>query len=137
MRYVMGELVIARPVDEVFDIVADKRSELSAPHGLDGLVTSTAVQRPEFISWTLSSSRATAAGTLRFEPVAVGTRLRWCWTVRPHGVWRLVAAVLMGVGERRQQRMWAALKTEVEAMPWRETAPDAVLPSPRPTVQVP
>lgn len=137
MRYVMGELVIARPVDEVFDIVADKRSELSAPHGLDGLVTSTAVQRPEFISWTLSSPRATAAGTMRFEPVAVGTRLRWCWTVRPRGIWRLVAAVLMGIGERRQQRMWAALKTEVEAMPWRETDPETTPPISRSSVHVP
>jgi hypothetical protein len=138
MHYVMGDLVIARPVTEVFDVVAAKRSELSDPHGLDGLVTHTAVQRPEFISWTIASSRATASGTLRFEPVVGGTRLRWCWTVRPRGAWRLVAAVLMGIGERRQQRLWAALKEEVETMPWRETVPENVVPpSPRSSVPVP
>ena len=137
MHYVMGEIVIARPVDEVFDIVADKRSELAPPHQLDGLVGSTVVQRPQFISWTIASSRATAAGTLRFEPVAAGTRLRWCWTVRPRGVWRLVAAVLMGAGERRQERMWAAFKTEVEAMPWRETDPETTPPISRSSVHVP
>jgi hypothetical protein len=130
MRYTMGELVIGRPVDEIFDAVTDHRHELS--YDEDAVLAYTAVQRPHLLSWTITSARATACGTLRFEQSAAGTRVRWCWTVRPKGIWRLVAPFLVRRGERRQQQVWSRLEHRLQTTPRRESILDVVLPVPAP-----
>jgi hypothetical protein len=165
MHYIMGELVIARPIDEVFDFVADMRHELSydpellrldkiTPNPIaegarfaatfrtgrrhvDAIVTYTAVERLQRIAWTMTASSSTVRGTLRFERVADGTRLRWCWNVRPVGIWRVMGPVLVRMGERRQLRMWTRLKEYLETTPQRTSVPAVVLSPALPAVPVP
>ncbi|MCU1670938.1 MAG: hypothetical protein JWP40_3865 [Blastococcus sp.] len=138
MHYIMGELVIARPVNEVFDVVAEMHQELPYRSGrLNVVTTHTVVERPHLISWTISSSGGTVCDTLRFERAGDGTRLRWCWTVHPKGVRRLVGRVLVRRGERRQQQMWTRLKEDLETAPRQETTPDVVAPTGEPAIRVP
>lgn len=128
MHYIMGDLLIARPVEEVFDLVAIARQELAPDPG--AVLTYTAVQRPQFLSWTITSSRATACGTVRFEPAAVGTRVRWCWSVSPKGIWRLIAPLLVRRGERRQERVLSGLEEYLQSTPQRESSLTVVRPVP-------
>jgi len=131
MHYIMGDLLIARPVDEVFDVVAIASQELAPDPG--AVLTYTAVQRPQFLCWTITSSRATTCGTVRFEQAAAGTRVRWCWSVSPKGIWRLIAPLLVRWGERRQERVLSGLEEYVQSTP-RESIVGVVPPVP---VQVP
>lgn len=165
MHYIMGELVIARPVDEVFDFVADLRNELSYDPDLlrldmvtsgpvaagtrftatvrsgrrrhHALIAYRAVERPHLIAATVTASPARVCGTLRFEQVPIGTRLRWCWTIRPTGVWRVTGRVLVRMGERRQQRMLTRLKEHLETRSRREVLPGIVLPTALSAIPVP
>src|SRR6266496_3733286 len=113
---VEGEIVIRRPVEEVFDYVADERHEpnfnsrmsrveLLTPEPIgagsrfgvemtmmrrvfDMTVEFTAFERPRLLG---SISRSLprggkgrpllTAGSLTFDPVPDGTRMRWSWQV--------------------------------------------------------
>lgn len=117
MYYVMGETVIARPVDEVFAFLADKGGELPDDPGLLRWKTVTTVQPPKLITGTTVSWHATACGTLRLEQVAGGTRVRWCWNLRPTGPWRLLGSLLARRRQRRGQQTWTRIKAYLETSP--------------------
>ncbi len=55
--------------------------------------------------------------TLRFEPAAAGTRMRWSGQVRPKGAVRLLNPVITWMGVRQEQRIWTSLKNLLEAAP--------------------
>jgi hypothetical protein len=57
---------------------------------------------------------ADIAGTLRFDPVDGGTRMRWSWELRPRGLYRLLAPVIGPVGGRAERANWARLKRFLE-----------------------
>ena len=118
MSLIEGAIHINRPVDEVFDFVADERNEprynrhmRSAVMVSAGPIAEGTRFRVEIVSWgrahpmdvvftrferprLLASSTHMAAmdveGGLTFEPVAGGTRLSWAWETRLHGLFRLV-----------------------------------------------
>jgi hypothetical protein len=143
MAPIEGELVIHRPIHEVFDSVADERNEprynpriyraekLSpGPIGCGtrfraeavalGRTTTmtieyTAYERPRHLASSIHMPAADIAGTLRFDPVPDGTRMGWSWVVRPRGPYRLLTRVIDRVGRRQEQENWSGLKRFLEA----------------------
>ena len=151
MARIEGELVINRPVHEVFDFVADERNEprynprirraeklspgaigrgtrFRAEAVTRGRTTGmtieyTAYERPRQLASAIHMSAADIVGTLRFDPVPTGSRMRWSWVVRPRGLYRLLTPVIVRVGRRQEEANWGGLKRFLEAR--EELAPDA------------
>jgi uncharacterized protein YndB with AHSA1/START domain len=143
MARISGEVLIRRPVEEVFDFVADQRNEptynpdmlvseklTGAPIGVGSRfravvgsgrrqvemrIDYTAFDRPNLIASTTRMSAADFSGTLTFTATPVGTLLRWSWQVRPKGVMRLMAPVFGPIGSSRERRTWARLRDHLEA----------------------
>jgi len=143
MARVEGEVLIRRPVEEVFDFVADERTEPSYNRNMQhsekvtdgpiGVGTGfratiragrrtlpmdieyTDFDRPHLIASTTRMSTADFSGTLTFTRTGSGTRLRWSWQTRPKGLIRIVAPVLTRVGARQERQMWTRLRDHLEA----------------------
>jgi Polyketide cyclase / dehydrase and lipid transport len=142
--------VIERPVEEVFDFVADERNEprfnprmlraekispgpigvgtrFSAEMATGGrrtLMTTefTAFERPHRLALITCMSWMEIRGSLAFEPIPGGTRLRWHWDVRPRGVLRLVGPVIGRIGRRQERTIWVNLKRLLETREGAEGA---------------
>lgn len=145
MARIEGVIVIGRPVDQVFDFVADQRNEprynprmvraekvSAGPVGAgtvfrsaagsgrrtaEMLIEFTAYDRPVRLASTTTMSQADIMGSLTFEPVPAGTRMRWSWQVRPKGVMKLLGPVVAWVGRRQEQAVWTGLKHYLETSP--------------------
>jgi uncharacterized protein YndB with AHSA1/START domain len=143
MARIEGEVVIGRPVDVVFDYVADQRNEpqynphmvraekvTEGPVGqgtvFHSAVTSmgrtvamriecTAYERPTLLASTTTMRQADFTVVLTFEPVPAGTRMRWSEQVRPKGGFKLLAPVITKMGRRQEQTIWASMKRHLEA----------------------
>jgi uncharacterized membrane protein len=146
---VEGEIVIERPVEEVFDFVADERNEprynrrmssaeLLTPEPItsgsrfhaelrmmgrpiDMTVEFTEFERPRLLgSRTQSLPRGRRGlsmlteGSLTFDEVAEGTRLRWSWQVETPGAMRLAAPLIKRMGQHQERQIWRALKRLLE-----------------------
>jgi uncharacterized protein YndB with AHSA1/START domain len=147
--WVEGEIMIGRPVEEVFDYVADERHEpnfnsrmsrveLLTPEPIgvgsrfgvemtmmrrvfDMTVEYTAFERPRLLG---SISRSLprggkgrpllTAGSLTFDPVPEGTRMRWSWQVETPGAVKLLAPLVARMGRRQERRVWTSLKRLLE-----------------------
>jgi Polyketide cyclase / dehydrase and lipid transport len=142
MARIAGELVINRPVDEVFDFVADERNEprynpricraekLSpGPIGRGtqfraeavtlgrtvGMTSEyTAYERPRRLAASIHMAAADILGTLRFDPVPSGTRMSWSWEIGLRGLYKLLTPIIVGAGRRQEQANWAGLKRFLE-----------------------
>ena len=142
MVQIRGETVIARPVGEVFDFVADERNEPKYnPHmmraekttpGPVGMGTRwvatvesrgrplamameiTEYRRPRRLGTRTSMSTAEIRGTVTFEPCPLGTRLRWSWDLQPKGVVKVFTPVIGWLGRRQEATTWARLKHHLE-----------------------
>lgn len=142
MAHIEGEVLIRRPVEAVFDYVADERTEprynrnmLGSEKVTDGPIgvgtrfrasvragrralpmdiEYTGFERPHLIASTTRMATADFSGTLTFTPTPSGTRLRWSWQTRPKGAVRLVAPVLTRVGARQERLMWGRLRDHLE-----------------------
>ncbi len=139
---VHGDVVIARPVLDVFDFVADERNEpryntrmvradkitegpigvgtrfhsvMTGAGGADMTIEFTEFDRPRRIAETTHMTNMDIDGALTFEPVAEGTRLRWEWQLRPRGFLKLFGPFIRRIGERQESRVWSALKTVMES----------------------
>jgi len=151
MAQIQGKLVIHRPVHEVFDFVADERNEprynpriCRAEKLLPGsigcgtrfraeavtlgrttgmTIEYTAFERPRRLASSIHMPAAEIAGTLRFDPVANGTRMGWSWEVRPRGLYRLLTPVIARVGRRQERENWGGLERFLEAR--EDLAPEA------------
>jgi hypothetical protein len=143
MARIEGEIVIGRPVDAVFDYVADQSNEpqynpqmvraekispgpvgkgtrfrsavASRGRTAEMLIECTGYDRPALFATTTTMEQADISYTLRFEPAAEGTRMRWSGQVRPKGVLRLLGPVITWMGRRQEQRIWRSLKNHLEA----------------------
>src|SRR3989442_12544631 len=142
---VEGEIVIRRPVEEVFDYVADERHEpnfnsrmsrvellTTEPIGagsrfgvemtmmrraFDMTVEFTAFERPRLLGSTSRSlprggkgRPLLTAGSLTFDPVPEGTRMRWSWQGETPGAMRLLGPLVGRVGRGEEGRVWGSLK---------------------------
>lgn len=142
MGRIEGQIVIGRPVEAVFDFVADERNEplynpsmSSAEKVTEGpigagtrfvafihplgnmhemLIEFTAFDRPKSLSTTSTMSMATASGTLTFEPVPTGTLVRWSWQIRARGLMKLLAPILIPLARRQERVIWTSLKQHLE-----------------------
>ena len=145
MAFIEGDIIIARPAETVFDFAADQRNEprynprmacaekvTGGPVG-KGTVFRSAVRapgratemrseltgyhRPAWLASRTTLAQADIAGTLNFEPVPGGTRMRWAWVVRPRGASRLLTPVISRLGRRQERAIWTGMKRYLEAQP--------------------
>jgi carbon monoxide dehydrogenase subunit G len=145
MMNIEGEIVIGRPIDVVFDFVADERNEptfnprllraeqiTEGPIGkgtrfkaatrsmgrtVDMVIEFTAYERPTRLVSTTSMSSADIRGTLTFEPDPAGTRMSWSWDVKPRGAVKLLAPLIARTGKHQEEAIWTNLKQHLEAAP--------------------
>ena len=145
MARIEGEITIGRPVEVVFDYVADQTNEplynpsmvraekltagpigkgtrfrsavRSAGRTAEMLIECTGYDRPRQLTSTTTMRQADFHYALRFEPVAAGTRMRWSGQVRPKGSLRLLGPLITWVGVRQERRIWASLKQRLESAP--------------------
>lgn len=143
MARIEGEIVIARPVEEVFDFVADQRNEprynpdmprsemvTEGPIGigtrfqaemttrsgpLKMLIEITAYERPRLLATRTSTSGNDTVGMLTFEPAGGGTRMRWSWDVEPPWVFRFAGPLVGFLGRRQERAIWTTLKRYLES----------------------
>ena len=143
MAKVKGEIIIGRPVDVVFDYVADQSNEpqynpqmvraekitpgpvrkgtqfrsavASRGHTAEMLIECTGYDRPRLFASSTTMQQADISYTLTFEPATRGTRMRWSGQVRPKGAFRLLGPMITWMGVRQEQRIWASLKRHLEA----------------------
>jgi uncharacterized protein YndB with AHSA1/START domain len=139
---VVGEIVINRPVEQVFDFVADERNEpqfnpkvrtvekvTPGPVGkgtrfrtqvkarrrtAEMSVELTAYDRPRRLTSVSALSNMEIEGTLTFDPVPEGTRMRWSWDLAPRGTLRLATPVIGLIGRRQERTIWTSLKHLLE-----------------------
>jgi hypothetical protein len=142
MAHIKGEIVIHQPLVEVFDFVADERNEprynpgmvraellTPGPVGLGSrfraemrtrprpvvmTTENTGYDRPRRLASTTRLSTMDIEGTLTFDPVPAGTRMRWSWEVRPRGLLKLAAPVVARIGARQERAIWTGLKRVLE-----------------------
>ena len=142
MARIVGEIIIGGPAEAVFDFVADQRNEprynprmIRADKVSDGSVGKgtvfrsaarfmgrtaemrselTGYDRPGRLASRTTTEQADIDGTLTFDPVPGGTRMRWSWTVRPKGAARVPALVISWIGRRQEQAIWASMKRYLE-----------------------
>ena len=142
MPQVVGEIVINRPVEQVFDFVADERNEpqfnpkvrtvekvTPGPVGegtrfrtqvkarrrtAEMSVELTAYDRPRRLTSVSALSNMEIEGTLTFDPVPEGTRMRWSWDLAPRGTLRLATPVIGLIGRRQERTIWTSLKHLLE-----------------------
>ena len=138
MARVVGEIVIERPVEDVFEFVAEERNEprynpqmrdaeqiSEGPIGVGTrfwteletmgrtmpmIVEFTGYERPRRLGSVTRSSMMETEGALTFESVPGGTRICWSWEVRPRGVLKLMAPIVGAIGRRKEQGIWGNLK---------------------------
>ncbi len=142
MPHVVGEIVINRPVEQVFDFIADERNEprfnpkmltvekvTPGPVGkgtrfrtrvktrqqtAEMSVEFTAYDRPRRLTSVSKLSNMEIEGTLTFDPVPEGTRMRWSWDLAPRGILRLATPVIGLIGRREERTIWTSLKHLLE-----------------------
>ena len=138
----MGEIILGGPAEEKFDFEADQRNEprynprmIRAAEVSDGPVGNgtvfrssarfmgrtaemrselTGYDRPGRLASRTTTEQADIDGTLTFDPVPAGTRMRWSWTVRPKGAARVPALVISWIGRRQEQAIWVSMKRYLE-----------------------
>lgn len=142
MILIEGEIIIERPVEAVFDFVADERNEprfnpqmLSAeqitpgPIGLgtrfraetvsrgrtvEMVIEFTAFERPRRLASQTRMSAMEVHGALTFDSVPEGTRMRWHWELAPRGLLGLLRPLIARMGRRQEEAIWAGLKRVLE-----------------------
>jgi uncharacterized protein YndB with AHSA1/START domain len=141
--HIEGEIVIGRPVEEVFDFVADQQNEpryntqmrgsekiTEGPIGVGTryraevvtgrqvvpmVIEVTEFERPRMLASTTRMSSMDIRYALTFAPVSQGTRMRWVGDVEPKGWLRLLTPWVGWVGRRQELRIWTSLKDLLEA----------------------
>lgn len=142
MAKVDGELIIARPVEVVFDYVADQtneprynaamvRAEKDTPGPIgkgtrfksavrsghrtrDMVIEFRDYDRPRLLASHTVMKEAEIDYVLTFEPASAGTHMRWSGNVHPKGALRLLTPAIGWMGARQEQRIWESMKRCLE-----------------------
>jgi carbon monoxide dehydrogenase subunit G len=140
MAKIEGEILIDRPVEEVFDFVADSRNEPSFNPAMTGvelltplpigrgtrfrarmgrtgtqmLVELTEFDRPHRLGSATTSSMMQTAGALTFAADGDRTVMSWHWQVRPKGWMQMLGPLFGPLGSRMERKIWASLKRHLE-----------------------
>jgi hypothetical protein len=143
MTRIAGEVMIAAPVDEVFDLVADERNEplynprivraekltegpvaagaqfVATPRGTgtrgEMRVQVVEYDRPHRVHDVVDASYLHVDGTVTFDRVDGRTRVRWDWDMTLVGAMQALSPLLALVGPRWERRNWVALKHYLES----------------------
>lgn len=143
MTHVEGEIIINRPVEDVFDFVADERNEpqynremLQSELISDGpigpgsrfqavmsmrgkpvtmTIEFTAYERPWLLASSTHLSNMEIQGALTFDPIPEGTRMRWSWDLHPLGALKLLTPFVIWMGRRQERAIWTELKQVLES----------------------
>lgn len=144
MFRVEGEMVIQRPVETVFDFVADESNEprynprmVSAERITAGalgvgtrfraqmrgdgpastmVIEFTGYERPHLLASRTRLASMDISGTLTFDAVGdSATRMRWSWEVQPHGLLAALKPLVAWLGRRQEVAIWTGLKRLLEA----------------------
>jgi uncharacterized protein YndB with AHSA1/START domain len=146
MARIEGEITIARPIEVVFDYVADQSNEpqynpsmvraekvtagpiragttfrsavRSAGRTADMVIEVTRYDRPTLLASCTTMEQADIDYILRFEPVPAVTRMRWCGEVQPKGALRLLGPAVGWAGGLQEQRIWQSMRRRLEDTPW-------------------
>ena len=142
MAHIQGEIIISRPVEAVFDFVADEWNEplynqsmVRAEKVTDGpigpgsrfsaevtsmgratkmMIEFTVYDRPRKLSSLTRITSMDIDGTLTFDAVGDGTRMKWSWDVKPLGALKFMAPLIWLTGKRQEERIWTGLKHYLE-----------------------
>jgi hypothetical protein len=140
MARIEGEILIDRPVEALFDFVADSRNEPSFNPAMAGvelltplpigvgtrfrarmgkaatpmLVELTEFDRPHRLGSRTTSSMMQTSGTLTFAADGEGSIMRWDWQVRPKGWMRILGPLFGPLGGRMERRIWTSMKRYLE-----------------------
>ena len=142
MARIAGEIVIGRPVDVVFDYVADQTNEprynprmLRVEKITPGRVQAgtqfrsavarmgrtaelqskvTGYDRPNLLAIATTMDQADFDYTLTFEPAVAGTRMQWSGRVQTTGAVRLLGPLIIWMGSRQERQIWENLKDLLE-----------------------
>ena len=74
----------------------------------------TAFERPGRLASSTYLSTMDIQGTLTFDPIREGTRMRWLWELAPRGVLTLMSRIVVWLGHREEEMIWANLKRFLE-----------------------
>jgi polyketide cyclase/dehydrase/lipid transport protein len=140
MAKIEGQILIGRPVEDVFDFVADSRNEPQYNPAMAGvelltplpigrgtrfrarmgragtpmLVELTEFDRPRRLGSRTTSSMMQTSGTLTFAADGGRTVMSWHWQVRPKGWMRMLGPLFGPLGGRMERGIWASLKRYLE-----------------------
>jgi uncharacterized protein YndB with AHSA1/START domain len=143
MAHIEGEITIARPIDEVFDFVADERNEprynprmtsadktspgpvgagtryrarsVARGRAVEMTIETTEYDRPRRLASSTSLAMMNVHGALTFDPVRGGTLMRWSWDLEPHGLLKLMTPLIVLQGRRQEKEIWTGLKHLLES----------------------
>jgi hypothetical protein len=140
VAHIAGQVRIAAPVEQVFDIVADTRNEPSFNPGMNAvelltplpvgpgtrfrarmgksdmemLVELTDYDRPHRLGSRTTSSMMDTTGALTFSGADGGTVMAWDWQVRPKGWLRALGPLVGPIGGKVERGIWDGLKRMLE-----------------------
>lgn len=145
MARISGEVTIAAPVEDVFDMVADERNEprynprivradkvsegpvaagarfVAQPRSMGGRGEMTLeiqeYDRPHRLHNIVRSSYMKVDGTVTFQEARGGTRLTWDWDMGLVGPMRVLSPLLAVIGPSWERRNWLGLKQYMESGP--------------------
>ena len=143
MVHMEGEVVVNRPLEMMFDFVADARNEprynrhilhaektSSGPIGVgsrfrnetasmgrttEWVIEITSYERLRYLATFLRSRAMDIRGAMTFDTVDGATRMRWSWDLEPHGIFKLLAPLVGRMGRRLENRNWENMKHYLES----------------------
>lgn len=143
MAHIEGEITIGRPVDEVFDFVADERNEprynprmtradktspgpvgtgtryraqsVTRGRPVEMTIETTEYDRPRRLASSTSLAMMSVHGALTFDPVQDGTLMHWSWDLEPRGLLKLITPLIARQGRRQEKEVWTGLKHLLES----------------------
>ena len=77
----------------------------------------TGYDRPARLASRTTMGQADIDGTLTFDTVPSGTRMRWSWTVRPKGASRPLTPLISWTGRRQERAIWTGMRRYLETQP--------------------
>ena len=143
MPQIEREIIITRPVEEVFDFLADGRNEPHYnPHmlraeqtpagpvgpgtqfrtkvttngrSMEMLYEITAYERPQRLAGRTLKGPIAVQSTETFDPVPAGTHFRWLMELEPRGLFKLLSPLVARRMGRNLDTLLANLKRLLEA----------------------